>query len=489
MYRLISLNINGLNDHLKGTALIDWLKCIKADIVCLQETHAASHSTIQRWFRHSNFTVASSSISSKRCGTAVLIRDIFKLCEVRKDADGRFVQVEVELDGDKLRFVSLYAPNTNPARNTFLSSLPDFIDLAAPTFVCGDFNSVLDQDLDRRRHPSYAGPSERGNRRESVAALQSLLAATETFPVWRTRHPTEAVFSWDHASGQFSSRIDMIWAPMLLEQSIQDCCYHPSFLSDHRYMLLTFDLGDAFARGPGVWKFNVSLLDNPAYCDLVRSFWTFWRSRDTADFSSSLDWWDQGKFYLRELTRVFSRSRASEASQHKRHLQRRLAVLQRLFDGGDSRSFSELCSIQEELRGIHLRQARASQGRSRCRWAEEGETSSAFFLSLEKKHRAKQTITSIRDPDSGIVHHDPFEILGTWQRYYDRLFTADACDVEAQDVMLARLTRSLTPAEQQSCEGMLSAPECHAALSSMGRGKTPGSDGFPMEFSWCFGTF
>ena len=274
----------------------------------------------------------------------------------------------------------------------------------------------------------------------------------------------------------------MIWAPMLLEQSIQDCCYHPSFLSDHRYMLLTFDLGDAFARGPGVWKFNVSFLDDPAYCDLVRSFWTFWRSRDTADFSSSLDWWDQGKFYLRELTRVFSRSRAKAASQHKRHLQRRFAVLQRLFDGGDSRSFSELCSIQEELRGIHLREARASQVRSRCRWAEEGETSSAFFLSLEKKHRAKQIITSIRDPDSSIVHHDPFEIVGTWQQYYDRLFTADACDVEAQDVMLARLTRSLTPAEQQSCEGMLSAPECHAALGGMGRGKTPGSDGFLIEF-------
>ena len=161
------------------------------------------------------------------------------------------MQVEVELDGDNMRFVSLYAPNTNPARNTFLSSLPDLIDLAAPTFVCGDFNSVLDPHVDRRRHPSYAGPSERGNRRESVAALQSLLAATETFPVWRTRHPTEAVFSWDHASGLFSSRINMIWAPMLLEQTIKDCCYHPSFLSDHCYMLLTFELRDAEVRGCG----------------------------------------------------------------------------------------------------------------------------------------------------------------------------------------------------------------------------------------------
>ena len=114
---------------------------------------------------------------------------------------------------DSLRFVSLYAPNTNPSRNAFFSSLPDFIDLAVPTFICGDFNAVLDPDLDRRRHPSYAGPSQSGTYRESVAALNSLLAATQTFPVWRTRHPRDTTFSWDHPSGSFSSRIDMIWAP------------------------------------------------------------------------------------------------------------------------------------------------------------------------------------------------------------------------------------------------------------------------------------
>ena len=100
---------------------------------------------------------------------------------------------------------------------------------------------------------------------ESVAALHSLLAATQKFPVWRTRHPTDVVYSWDHASGEFSSRIDMIWAPTLLAKSIGDCAYHPSFFSDHRYMLLTFSTGDIFERSPGVWKFNTSLLEKANY--------------------------------------------------------------------------------------------------------------------------------------------------------------------------------------------------------------------------------
>ena len=122
MYNLITLNINGLNDHIKRTALIDWLKCMKADIVCLQETHASSHSTILSWFRHSGFRVASSSFSNKRCGVAILIKDIYRFTQVRKDDDGRFLQVEIDIEGNKLRFVSLYAPNKNPVRNTFLGT-------------------------------------------------------------------------------------------------------------------------------------------------------------------------------------------------------------------------------------------------------------------------------------------------------------------------------------------------------------------------------
>jgi hypothetical protein len=138
MFNLLTLNINGLNDHIKRTALIDWLKCMKADIVCLQETHASSHSSIKGWFRNSGFYVASSSISNKRCGTAILVRDIFSITQVKRDDDGRFLQVEVDIGGQKLRFVSLYAPNRNPARNAFFASVPDFVDLACPTFVCGD---------------------------------------------------------------------------------------------------------------------------------------------------------------------------------------------------------------------------------------------------------------------------------------------------------------------------------------------------------------
>ena len=68
--RVISLNINGLNSHLKRTALVDWLKCMKVDVVCLQETHSPSHESARKW---NGYRIASSSFTSKSAGIAILV--------------------------------------------------------------------------------------------------------------------------------------------------------------------------------------------------------------------------------------------------------------------------------------------------------------------------------------------------------------------------------------------------------------------------------
>ena len=95
---------------------------------------------------------------------------------------------------------------------------------------------------------------------------------------------------------------------------------------------------------------NTSLLDDANYCSLVASFWSFWQSYYSAEsFSSILDWWDQGKFYLREVTRSYSRSVAMDRRHHKSFLTREMHKLQRLFEAGDSLAFSKLCEVQEEL--------------------------------------------------------------------------------------------------------------------------------------------
>ena len=50
--------------------------------------------------------------------------------------------------------------------------------------------------------------------------------------------------------------------------------------------------------------------------------------------------------------------------------------------------------------------ASGAQVRARARWVEEGETSSAFFLRLEKKRAADQSVAALRTNDRSIVSHN-----------------------------------------------------------------------------------
>ena len=462
-----------------------WLKFLKADVISLQETHATSHAILRTWFKDSGYAVAS-SFSNKRVGTAILVDSKHQIGKVWRDNAGRFTQAEVLMGEERVRFASLYAPNRNPERNRFFGSLPDFMDLEVPTFLCGDFNAVLDPDLDRRHPPSYQRQAPNLSV-ESVAALQSLLSYSGTYPVWRTQHPTERCFSWDHGSGNISSRIDMVWAPISLTEHVKDSGYYPSFLTDHRYLQVTFSLPSVVSRGPGYWKLNTSVLRDLEYCELVKSFWSFWQAHEsTTDFSSPLEWWDMGKFYLRELSRSFCKAKAMAASQTKHSLTRRFNQLQRQMDAGNSSVFSEFCQIQEDLRAHELRAAQAAQVRARTQWVEEGEVSSSYFFSLERKHQQKKTMSGIIDPSSGTVHHDPLEILAIWRSYYSELFSAEPCDSAVQSELLTQLERTLSEEESSSCEGLLTPEECELALQGMPSGKTPGSDGFPMEFYTTF---
>ena len=69
-FYLLLMNVNGLNDHSKQTALVDWLKCVKVDIASLQDTHVPSHESIRKWFVNSGFRPV--SCYNKSQGTVIL---------------------------------------------------------------------------------------------------------------------------------------------------------------------------------------------------------------------------------------------------------------------------------------------------------------------------------------------------------------------------------------------------------------------------------
>ena len=61
---------------------------------------------------------------------------------------------------------------------------------------------------------------------------------------------------------------------------------------------------DAVPPGRGMWKFNISILEDDAYCQLIKKFWADWRCRRPS-FSSIMDWWEFGKSKIKGITIAF----------------------------------------------------------------------------------------------------------------------------------------------------------------------------------------
>ena len=146
-------------------------------------------------------------------------------------------------------------------------------------------------------------------------------------------------------------------------------------------------------------------------------------------------------------------------------------------------------SAKQELDRIYDHIADGCILRSKAWWYEEGEKASKYFLSLEKRNKVKSCIRRLRTPsDSDKDISDPRKISEELKNFHGNLYRRTSVKTEGECFQyLEKLnTPMLTPDEQSLCEGKLTLQECWEALTSMQNGKSPGNDGFTMEFYVAF---
>ena len=172
----------------------------------------------------------------------------------------------------------------------------------------------------------------------------------------------------------------------------------------------------------------------------------------------------------------------SAARSYNRDLLVRLAEhLKAKVDAGSVSCLPPYQGVLSQLAKFDLEAAKGAQVRSRIRWVEDGETSSAYFFRLEKKNAADRWISALRESDGTIVS-SPSDLCRSFASFYGSLFTAEATDPSVQASLLANLPSALSSEQASQCEGHLTADECLIALQGMARRKAPGLDGLPMEF-------
>ena len=150
---------------------------------------------------------------------------------------------------------------------------------------------------------------------------------------------------------------------------------------------------------------------------------------------------------------------------------------------------TEMDRVKNKLKKITESRTQGAMLRSKARWYEFGEKNSKYFYNLERRNCKKKHITSLTT-ENNIILSNPKLILEEEANFYKQIYSSKSTDPENKTFASFFESVGLTflnKGEADQCEGLLTLEECAKAISNFQNDKTPGSDGFTVEFYRRFG--
>ena len=467
--KIVTLNVNGIVEHGKRQRIFDYLKLLNADIYALQETHIELISEKQQWTNEWGGPARWSLGTHHSRGVGILFnpQKNINIISDTTDTAGRVISTRVHVDDTELNIMSIYAPTRPEQRKDFYQSLWRYLPGTLNLILCGDFNCVPDTLLDKCGGNPGIGST-------GMQELNTFLHTNSLIDIWRLQHPTDRVYTWNNRDFSIRSRLDRCYIPDELTQTghahIRACPH-----SDHSAAEVTINPPTQRKRGPGLWKLNVTVLQDPLYKDEMTSFLNYWPIRQSS-FTNLLEWWDEGKRRIKTITIKHSVRLSRRRKRQELDLLRELTRLK----SEPAPDNDAIRNTELQLRDIADAKARGTQIRSRAQWLEHGEKPSRYFFQLERRKQAKTTITKLNKDNTALT--DDQDILAHAQAYYQTLYNAEQCDVDAQNWFLSKIECRLSNQERESAEGPITAEELDKALDNLNLNKAPGADGLPAEF-------
>ena len=449
----------------KRKALICDILTLNADITCLLDTHLDSKTESRisdLWDGESYFAHGQDS----KAGIAVLARNT-QISDFSPDANGRFATFRAKISNRHLFFCAIYAPAKLPNERSALfktlhTHLGNTLQTQEELVLLGDFNCVESPSLDRISLRK-ADPS--------ALELQKLCAGLRCADAFRQLHPDTLEFTYCGPQGH-ASRLDRVYVSETLMLNVMSVEHPPNAFSNNTYVKASFDFSE-IAQGNGALSFNRSLLEDNAFQDSIRDFWSGWKNQKHR-FPSLLEWWDKGKSHIKSLSIRFRSANTKREHLYIRKLTKRLS---NAINGGKA---ATVRCLQSQMREFLVKRASSHFYSRSIKWADLGEKCNAFFLNAHKSVHQKSLVHRIYTPKG--PSSDSGEILEEFTRFYRELYTEEPTYEEDQNFILSRIQRRLDEEQSESLATPFKLQDLKSALFKSLNGKSPGNDGIPAEF-------
>ena len=475
--KVISLNVRGLRNQVKRRSIFSYLKNQKATLYCLQETFS-NEDDEKIWSAEWGGQIIFSHGSEHSRGVCILLslNSGFSISTVHADRDGRYIIVKVNIGDEHLFVINIYAPNKGAEQELFIRNLgANLISKTDITkiIIVGDWNGALI-------------PKDK---------FGGLLWKETNYinNIYRKLHPNTKAFTYESKSLKLKSRIDYFLVSNTIAANAKRAEIRPSFAPDHKAIFLSFEIQGEFKRGPGSWKFNNKLLEDQNYNNFINS--SYPKILDKyKDVKSKKLLWEMIKMEVRSKTIQYSKSRRLNSKRKEIELQEEIQKLDQQIC--DNQYFNQNLLNKYELAKKELKDMYNSKGeevmfRSNARWFEKGEKPTKYFFNLEKRNYDRRIVKELKDENDQILTNFK-EVNKRIEDHFSKILSSKIIENEndqrvnfnhyAKDLVIPRLTNE----EQFEMENDLTMEEIKNVIKLFQKNKTPGDDGFSIEFYEAF---
>ena len=496
---IASMNCRGLSNIEKRRDVLQFFKSKKINLCCLQDTHFVDNDKEKirkEWGGNCYFSCKTSNSR----GVAILLGEgvIVDVKRIEEDQDGNFIILDLKLFEYDITLINLYGPNTDcPNFYTLLEKR--IVEFDNPfVIMCGDWNVVQDFSLDTHNYIHMNNP-------KAKRRIQEMKNNLNVIDPWREIYANEKKYTWRQPTPLKMARLDYFLISQEFMPLVEKIDIIPGYRTDHSFIRLNLNL-ESVSRGRGYWKFNNSLLKDEQYTMKIKqlileTIQTY--SKEEVDLR--MDNFENYDFknhefviddqllcdtllmLIRGETISFSSMKKKQTIEAEKKLEEEILKLEK-----ESLDTEEKQKILEELDSKHNRLEEFRKDkikgillRSALNWAEFGEKPSKFFLNLEKQkvinRYVNRRIYKLKDISENVIQ-DQKGIMTEIFKFFSNLYKKRS----NKNVDWSKLIHSDVPKldqhMKQSLEGPLTLDEITAAIQNMKNNKSPGLDGFTVEF-------
>uniref|UniRef100_H2MR45 Reverse transcriptase domain-containing protein n=1 Tax=Oryzias latipes TaxID=8090 RepID=H2MR45_ORYLA len=479
--KFCSFNVKGIHHPIKRKKILSSLKKEKVQVAFLQETHLVDkeHMKLKRdWVGQAHYA----SFSSNSRGVAVLIHKSvpFVLETCKKDPEGRYILLHGTIQDVHLTMMNIYAPS--PPLSSFWTKIAS--ELAeykcGLTLLGGDFNCVLDNNLDRSPIPT-------DGRCNLGATLAKMLEEFNLVDARMSINPSSKDFTFYSNPHNSYSRIDLFFLPPESLGQVNTCEIGSIYLSDHAPVYLDLNIKETTPTTTR-WRFpSYIIIDKHYKKRMEEELKLYFDENDNSEKNPEF-LWEAAKAYIRGSTISYIANKKKKLLLEQNQLEKDLKAVEMAHKSNPTKNnLIKAQAVRAALNSVLNEKASRSLFSQKQRLYEYGNKPSKYLARILNQKDTQNTIGAIRD-SKGTKHYDRHSISSVFVSFYKSLYKSENVSTkEDMDRYFSQIKLPTLSEEQQEILGRpIEEKEILKAISLMHSGKSPGPDGFPVEWFKAF---